>query len=374
MTIYIHIPFCIKKCNYCDFFSITDRNETLVKKYISSVSKELLLYASNKNKYFHTNNPIISSIFFGGGTPTSIDTKYIKNIIQTIKSNFTLDNNCEITIEVNPATNIDFNELNKSFINRISIGIQSFIDEELILLGRIHSAKLAGEILEKAKLYFNNINVDIMFSIPNQTIKTLSYTLDNVLKSNVQHISTYSLIYEPGTQLYNSLKNKKNNKKTDLEDSKLYKYIYTILKDNGFYHYEVSNFAKENYKCKHNLNYWNHNEYLGIGAAAYGFINSKRYYNYYDINKYCNLIENNQFPIENIEILSKEEIYTEKLFLGLRSEGVNLKFLKKEHINYCKQLEQKGFALFYQKNNNIFFKLTSYGYFLCDEITLKLLS
>lgn len=371
MTIYIHIPFCIKKCNYCDFYSISTKDTSLIKKYIDAVKKEIVLQAENLKK--NNKNQSISSIFIGGGTPTSISLTYIKSILETINQNFIIDKDCEITIEANPGTDIDFYELRNISINRISIGIQSFNDEELLLLGRIHNGNTAFETLKTAKKYFNNINADLIFSIPNQTSSSLALTINKLLECDIQHISAYSLIYEPNTKLYNKLQQKEIIPKNDNEDADFYKYIYTTLKNNNYIHYEISNFAKEGFQCRHNLNYWQHNEYIGIGSAAYGYINNKRYYNFYDINKYCDLLDKDKMPIENIEILSKENLFTETIFLGLRSEGISLSLLTEDNIRYCKYLEKENLGYFYKKNNNTIFRLTSAGYFICDEITLKLL-
>ncbi|MGI6369866.1 MAG: radical SAM family heme chaperone HemW [Ignavibacteria bacterium] len=367
MTIYIHIPFCISKCNYCDYYSII-ANKEAIKKYINSLQTELIKVAS---KY---RNKEITSIFIGGGTPTSIDADHIVEILNKIKSNFNLSQNCEISIEANPASNINFSKLKETGINRISFGVQSLNDEELRFLGRIHNANLAKETIKEAKKYFNNINVDLIFSLPIQTISSLENTLEQVLELDVQHISAYSLVFEEGTKLYNLLKNNQIKAKDNDEDAFFYNYIANKLKTAGFVHYEVSNFAKSGFECKHNLIYWEHKEYLGIGAAAYSFVDGRRFHNIKDVEKYCYLVDSGFSPIKQTEALSKENIYMEKIFLGLRSSGIDFSILSPQQQKFCETIVDKELAIIQILSNNMkILKLNSNGYFICDEITLKLL-
>lgn len=362
MTLYIHIPFCIKKCNYCDFYSLPiDPNKNLVEVYVEALCKELKIKTRKDKKLY--------SIFIGGGTPTSINDLYIEKIFEVINKYYELDKNCEISIEANPATNINFKKLKDIGINRISIGVQSFVDKELLLLGRIHDSYIAKKTIIEAEKYFDNINADIIFSIPEQTKESLLKTLNTIKELNIQHVSAYSLIFEQGTKIYDLLKYNLVKCKTEDEDFELYQTICEFLHKNNYTHYEVSNFSKHNFECKHNLNYWKRGEYLGVGAAAHSFTNNNRYSNYSNISKYCSLLKQDILPVCQTETLTKEEIQEEELFLGLRSIGINIKKYSQSIYDLCKLYE----SLNYGKIENNIFKLNSRGYFLCDEIVVKLL-
>ncbi len=294
---------------------------------------------------------------------------YIKQIFEIINNYYKLSKICEISIEANPATNINFDELKKIGFNRISIGVQSFIDKELIFLERLHDSNLAIQTITQAKKYFNNINIDLIFSHPNQTKMSLIETLVTATKLDIQHISAYSLIFEENTKLYNLLKNNFINKKSEDEDAELYQIISKFLTKNNYVHYEISNFAKPEFECQHNLNYWKRGEYLGIGTAAHSFIHNRRFSNYNNIYKYCELLSTGVLPIQYSETLTKNEIIEEQIFLGLRSVGINLANFNKNIYNLCRYYEN----LNYGKIENDIFKLTHTGYFLCDEIAVKLL-
>ncbi len=364
VAIYIHIPFCLQKCIYCDFYSLPINNE-LVEKYIIFLQKEIKIRSYNFSKHQ------ITSIFFGGGTPTCINPSHIATLIDCIAKNYHISKNCEITIESNPATNINFHNLRYLGFNRISIGIQSFVDKELQFLGRLHDASLAKKILINAKQYFDNINIDLIFSIPNQDENNLIFTLKTAIDFDIQHISAYNLIFEENTALYNMLKNRQITKKNDDEDADFYETVYSTLTKNNYTHYEVSNFAKAGFECLHNLNYWRRGEYLGFGAAAHSFLNNHRLANVSDVEKYCNLLNINKLPIVDDEILTDDEIFEEQIFLGLRSEGIDLSqaniAIDRNYINYL--LENK-FAEIVQNK----FRLTSKGYFLSDTVSLQILN
>lgn len=330
--IYIHIPFCMKKCDYCDFTSFDDKGE-YIDKYISSMQKEI---KNVKNKILLnlnedcSNIPIVKTIYIGGGTPSFIDEKYIQVILDTLETSFEISKNAEITIEVNPGT-ANLEKLKQYYnigINRISIGLQSSNNELLKLIGRVHNYEQFVKTVNLAKLAgFKNINADIMIGLPNQTIYDVENTLEDIIKLNLTHISVYSLIIEPNTKLEKRI----NKKEIKLPDEEIERYMYWFakrkLEENGFVHYEISNFAKPLYKSKHNIDCWEQKEYIGFGIGACSYIDNIRYRNINDIKKY---IENIQKDLINKNIIieekqNKETKMKEYMILGLRKiEGINI--------------------------------------------------
>lgn len=321
--IYIHIPFCIKKCEYCDFVSYCNKKE-YVPQYINALKKEI---KNNINKEYK-----ITTIYIGGGTPSSIEENYIADIIETIKLNMNEENlkdfeNIEVTIEVNPGTvNKEKLQVYKKIgINRLSIGLQETHNELLKSIGRIHTYEEFIKTYKLArKIGFNNINVDLMIALPNQTIQDIKENLENITKLNPEHISVYSLILEEGTPFYN----KYNENKIKLPDEELernmYWYVKNTLENNGYMHYEISNFSKKGFESKHNMNCWNQEEYLGFGVAAHSYNNRIRYSNTNSIEEY---IKGSNKIIHEEQTL--EDMQKEYMLLGLRKiEGINIQKFK----------------------------------------------
>lgn len=321
--IYIHIPFCIKKCEYCDFVSYCNKKE-YVPQYINALKKEI---KNNINKEYK-----ITTIYIGGGTPSSIEENYIADIIETIKLNMNEENlkdfeNIEVTIEVNPGTvNKEKLQVYKKIgINRLSIGLQETHNELLKSIGRIHTYEEFIKTYKLArKIGFNNINVDLMIALPNQTIQDIKENLEKITKLNPEHISVYSLILEEGTPLYN----KYNENKIKLPDEDLernmYWYVKNTLENNGYMHYEISNFSKKGFESKHNMNCWNQEEYLGFGVAAHSYNNKIRYSNTNSIEEY---IKGSNKIIHEKQTL--EDMQKEYMLLGLRKiEGINIQKFK----------------------------------------------
>ena len=321
--IYIHIPFCIKKCEYCDFVSYCNKKE-YVPQYINALKKEI---KNNINKEYK-----ITTIYIGGGTPSSIEENYIADIIETIKLNMNEENlkdfeNIEVTIEVNPGTvNKEKLQVYKKIgINRLSIGLQETHNELLKSIGRIHTYEEFIKTYNLArKIGFNNINVDLMIALPNQTIQDIKENLEKITKLNPEHISVYSLILEEGTPFYN----KYNENKIKLPDEELernmYWYVKNTLENNGYMHYEISNFSKKGFESKHNMNCWNQEEYLGFGVAAHSYNNRIRYSNTNSIEEY---IKGSNKIIHEEQTL--EDMQKEYMLLGLRKiEGINIQKFK----------------------------------------------
>ena len=321
--IYIHIPFCIKKCEYCDFVSYCNK-EKYVPQYINALKKEI---KNNINKEYK-----ITTIYIGGGTPSSIEENYIADIIETIKLNMNDENlkefkNVEVTIEVNPGTVTEkkLETYKEIGINRLSIGLQETHDELLKSIGRIHTYEEFLKTYNLArKIGFNNINVDLMIALPNQTIQDIKENLEKIIKLNPEHISVYSLILEEGTPFYN----KYNENKIKLPDEKLernmYWYVKNTLENNGYIHYEISNFSKKGFESKHNMNCWNQEEYFGFGVAAHSYNNKTRYSNTNNIEEYIK--ESNKIIHEEQTL---EDMQKEYMLLGLRKiEGINIQKFK----------------------------------------------
>ncbi len=365
--IYLHIPFCNTKCIYCDFYSITDhsRKNELISCLIKEIEEKSPLL---KDIHFDT-------IFFGGGTPSLLSYEDFSRLFTSLHSNLSISDNSEITIEANPGTlnKKKLSEFKKLPINRFSFGVQSFIESELKFLTRIHSAEQAVTSIKSAQDEgFNNISLDLIFALPNQNIKSWQYSLDKAIELNTQHLSAYSLIYEEGTVLYNLHKKKKVNKANEENERVLYDFTMEYLREKGFQQYEVSNYSKSGFECRHNLKYWNRNEYIGFGPSAASFIDGQRWVNTKDINEYINRITSGSVTHDLFETIDEQTSIYEYIFLGLRSKGINLKeFLKRYNFDFeekyseaCGILLKNDLAI---KNKSVF-KLTSKGYALCDEI------
>lgn len=303
---YIHIPFCKSKCKYCSFVSFN--KPELVTGYIYSLMKEI------SDSY---RGETLNTLYFGGGTPSLIPIELISKVIRK----FTISDNTEVTLEVNPddCSSEYFEQLKKAGINRLSIGSQTFDDEILTLIGRRHNSKQIKQAVKDAKdAGFENISVDLIYGLPNQTIDKLEFDLDKFLELNIQHISTYGLKIEENSFFG---KNPPSNTPNDDEQADMYEKINEVLEINGFHRYEVSNFAKSGYESKHNLNYWNNEEYYGFGVSAHGYVDGIRYSNFCTIEKYME----NPSKHEYGKFLTPKEKLEEEIFLGFRkSDGIDI--------------------------------------------------
>ncbi len=324
--LYIHVPFCSSKCNYCDFNSYAGRLD-VAQSYFDALKKEIELYY-NTMRY-----NIIDTIFIGGGTPSCVNQNYINEVLTLCKIKFNISESCEISIESNPGT-LDIEKLNtyrSSGINRISIGLQAYQSKLLKYLGRRHSKEdfIASVELAK-KAGFININADVIFGIPGQTMKDWAKTLKVLVGLDITHISAYSLKIEEGTRFGDMLENGELTQVEDELDRNMYHYAIDYLKENGFMQYELSNFAKEGYECKHNLTYWKCVDYLGLGAGAHSLLEGERFSNKYTIEKYINAIEKGLKPVEERYQMEYSDRISEYMFLGLRlNQGVNNSEFKK---------------------------------------------
>lgn len=330
LGIYIHIPFCKKKCNYCDFYSIKCDDE-IESRYIKSLIKEIKSYSNMKY--------IVDTIYIGGGTPTVIKPENIEQIIYEIKNTFEVDENSEISSEANPNTLTAENLAiyKKSGINRLSIGIQSLNDEILRKIGRLHNSNEAIMAIKRAKEFgYENINVDVMFNIPSQTIIDIENTITKIIKEDVKHISFYSLKLEKGTPMFLMEKEHKIIMPEENTEREMYYTGRNIMENNQISQYEISNFAKKGFECKHNLKYWNQEEYIGLGPSAHSFLNKERYSNPSDLNLYCSGAEQNIFNRTTQEVLDYNAYEFEYIMLKLRlTHGLDIiKFNQKFNINF----------------------------------------
>jgi len=330
--IYVHIPFCKQKCLYCDFCSFcVEKN--VQEKYFQSLENEIVKKVGNF---------LVKSIYFGGGTPSSVEEKYIVSTLNLIKSKYKVKNSAEITIECNPCS-VDLKKLEaykKAGFNRISFGIQSFDDMVLKSIGRLHTAEQAEKAVEFAqKAGFMNISCDLMIGLPYQTKDMLLSDVRKLEKLGVNHISSYMLQLEEGTPLCGLVKNGKLTVANEDEQAALYDDVVRELGELGYEQYEVSNFAKNRTFSNHNLNYWRRGEYLGFGLSAHSFLNEKRFANSVLFDEY----ENGN--ISMIENLSKEDIVTEIIMLGFRYfEGVDLKKLKAIDSKKVEEIKKSQFV------------------------------
>ena len=340
LGIYIHIPFCKSKCYYCDFISYTNQCDQ-IEPYTEKVLQEM--------KQYDISGYNVTTIYIGGGTPSFIDEKYIKQLVEELKvmlvKNETRFENMEITIEINPGTitKKKLEEYKRLGINRISIGLQSTNDALLKQIGRIHNYQ---EFLEAYQLVqevgFENINIDFMIGLPNQTIQDVKKTLEEIQRLNPNHVSVYSLIVEDGTKMEELISNGKLQLPEEELERQMYWYVKNTLELNGYQHYEISNFAKKGKESKHNLNCWEQKEYIGLGTSAHSYLNGVRYSN-------SAFTESKEWDFTDKKIEEKQTLEDKKkeyMLLGLRKiDGVSIqKFKEKYRDNpiflYRKELEK----------------------------------
>lgn len=351
--IYVHIPFCKQKCYYCDFKSYANKEE-LIEKYIKWLKYEIKeVGEGNKLDYENDLDELVTvkTIYIGGGTPSYLDSKYIKEIIEEIRENFKLADKVEITIEVNPGTVNKTKLLDyiNSGINRISIGLQSTDNELLKRIGRIHKYEDFLQTYNMAReVGFKNINVDLMLALPGQTIAKLEKGLKQVIDLQPEHISLYSLIIEDGTKIEKMLKNNEITLPDENIERKMYWKTKKVLEEDGYIHYEISNFAKEGYKSEHNWNCWSQKEYMGFGVAAHSYTNDVRFSNIDSIEEYIENYEQGNVTDNFVfhEKQTQSSKMKEYMMLGLRKiEGISIQEFKNKFVGnplyiYRKELQK----------------------------------
>lgn len=350
-AVYIHIPFCLQKCEYCDFTSFSGKSEWK-KRYLEALRTEILLY---EHSYYDT-------IYFGGGTPSLLEGEEISEILKLLP----YDERSEITLECNPKTlnSKKLREYYQAGVNRLSIGIQSMKEKYLNLLGRLHTAEEAKEVFWKAReLGFQNISVDMMFSLPTQTLKEVKEDVEEFLSLGAEHISIYSLIWEENTPFFTKLEKGIYHKTENDLEAEMYQSIIERMKQKGYEHYEISNFAKKGYISRHNQKYWKNQKYLGLGLGASGYLGKLRYTNCSDFETYFFQLENYRFPREEEEVLTQEMIEEYRYILAFRQlrEWVSA---RGKYIEICNILWKKG----YVRKRKQEYKITEKGLFFFNDM------
>ncbi|MEG0918516.1 MAG: radical SAM family heme chaperone HemW [Anaerovoracaceae bacterium] len=376
LGLYIHIPFCQSKCKYCGFLSKANESEEQIDKYVKYLISEIEINSESVGLDYY-----VDSIFIGGGTPSILKPGQIKGIMEAIKSNFYVSKNAEITIESNPNSldEIKLKTYLKSGINRISIGVQSLDNLVLKTIGRVHNRDEAIKAIKLVKNSgFENINVDLMFGLPNQSIETWLATLNEIIKLEPKHISFYTLQLEENTPFYKDYKEGAIDLPPNSLNNEMYHSAIKILKDKGFDHYEISNSAKDGYSCMHNLKYWYMAEYMGIGLGASSFMKGYRAKNVTDIEEYYASIEEEYSSLDPCEFHEEtlEEAYGIYVFTGLRTRaGINLELFKEnfgksfedvfsEKLDYIKKLVGEGYVIY----NSQVLALTEKGIDISNDI------
>ncbi len=369
--IYIHIPFCKQRCKYCAFFSTTLHN--MQERYVYAVCNEIKL------RHDYIKGPA-DTVYFGGGTPSVLTTEQITRILEQIKESIGIDDNAEITLEANPD---DLSpeyllQLRTSGINRLSMGVQSFNDKQLSLLNRRHSAQKACEAVENARgAGFTNISIDLMFALPDSNVKEWRHDLEQAIALRPNHISAYNLTYEEGTVLYKEVEKGIIYPLSEDENLAQFKILINTLKEAGYKHYEISNFALAGYESRHNSSYWHDVPYLGCGAAAHSYNGDSRQWNIADIKKYIKGIEEGA-PDYEIEYLTTADKHNDTILTRLRtSNGIPIDWfeqrfgeeLTKRLIDSAAQHINNG-TLKLQDNS---LSLTEKGIFISDAIIRDLI-
>ncbi|WP_166922707.1 radical SAM family heme chaperone HemW [Flavobacterium poyangense] len=368
--IYIHIPFCKQACHYCDFHFSTSMKKK--EEMVLAIAKEIQL---RKNEF---EKEIVETIYFGGGTPSVLENSELQLLIDTVYENYNVADNPEITLEANPddLSKERIFELSKSPINRLSIGIQSFFEEDLKLMNRAHNSTEAKNCLQEATKYFDNISLDLIYGIPGMTDEMWKQNIETALSFGIPHISSYALTVEPKTALKKLIDTGKIAEPQDEVASNHFMILVEMLQKNNFIHYELSNFGRENYFSKNNSAYWLGKKYIGVGPSAHSYDGEKRGWNVANNSLYLKAIHDNILPIET-EILSISDRYNEYIMTGLRTIwGVSLERIKNEfgteYLEYLNQQTQKFLNddLVYVSENIL--RPTAKGKFLTDGIASDL--
>ena len=376
--IYIHIPFCLQKCNYCNFYSEIGPREKYTN-YLEALKIEINKYQTDE----FWANAVFNTIYLGGGTPSILSIQQIEKLLSGLNNGFHFVDSPEITLEVNPET-VDYEKLihlKEAGINRLNIGIQSFHEAELKLLNRIHSAQQGLKIIKDAqKAGFENLGIDLIFGIPGQTLKMWQTNLKHAISLEIQHLSTYGLTYEPGTPLSRLAEEGKIALCPETLERDMYWETIDYLSAAGFEHYEISNFARPGFRSQHNQIYWRDEPYLGLGASAHSFQPSQRWWNVNSLAIYQKKLLQGEPPVQSRETLTEEQQILEFIMLGLRrKEGIDLSgFEQKFAINFLSHFENVLEKLnFYQNNSNAnkwlvlengYLRLTRAGFMIYDEI------
>lgn len=372
--IYIHIPFCKQRCTYCDFYKETGSNNNQIDAFVEALIQELQL----RKSYLNGDN--ISTVYFGGGTPSVLNFNQFKNIFNEIYNNFNVEDDAEITMEANPddLTEEYLKTLSPLPFNRLSIGIQSFNNTHLKKINRRHDAQQAKDaVMNARKQGFKNISIDLIYALPGQTIEDWRNQLEDAFKLDVEHISAYGLTYEEGTALWKQ-RNKGLVKVTEDEVTlQMFDYMRLLMSEKGFESYEISNYAKPGFRSRHNSAYWQFIPYLGLGPSAHSFDGKSRQWNIASVQKYLQGITVLKPSFEK-EILSEQDFYNDFIMVSLRTrEGIDLIRLKNRFgdvlFDYCLQNaeNQIKYGNLILNNNRLF--LSDAGVHITNQIIVELM-
>ncbi|MCS6999532.1 MAG: radical SAM family heme chaperone HemW [Candidatus Kapabacteria bacterium] len=372
--LYVHIPFCVHKCSYCDFYSVVTLDT--MEDFVTALCHEIELRRRDLQR-----DVTIETIFWGGGTPSILPLPFAEKIAQTIQQHFSVAPDVEWTIEANPGT-VTVEKLSfyrQLGINRVSFGVQSFDPDELRFLERIHTADDAIASVEWARTAgFDSINVDLMYALPGQSIESHRRNLEQACLLQPDHISAYSLVYEPGTPLYHRMQRGEVIPQTEDKEAQFYLVTSELLAQRGYEQYEVSNFARPGKRCRHNLLYWRRGEYLGFGPSAHSHCANVRWSNVRSVKRYIETLCAGQYPIAHLEHLTLQQQLEEEIFLRLRAEGIDVHWFEQQYgvsfrvgplARQWAHLQEEGIAV---KSASVF-RLTKKGYALCDTVTVELL-
>jgi len=375
LGLYLHIPYCLHKCGYCDFNSHPENREESVR-YVEALLKELKAYSPTLKNY------TVPTVFMGGGTPTILPPSQLKKILHTVRQDFNLTSDCEITIEANPATiQLEtLKEIRAAGYNRISIGVQSFDEQELKLLERVHNEEEIHSTVQRARTAkFENLSMDLMFALPDQSIAKWESHLKQAIAKNPDHLSTYNLTIEPATAFFKLHERGKLPLPHEDIQLEMYETAIQTLEDADYLQYEISNFCKPGMESQHNINYWNNGEYLGVGAGASSYLNGERFKNTNLPSIYIREIELKGKAIESRERLEPIQAMGETLMLGLRLlKGISIDVFEnrfqisfqKVYGNVLESLLNQELIVFNQ--NRI--SLSRKGLFLADSVILKFMA
>lgn len=362
ISLYFHLPFCVKKCDYCAFYSLASQGEAIKDEYLQALLRQVSCFQTRER---------VTSIYFGGGTPTVFGVDRLCKLLSFVRRRFILADGCEITVEVNPKT-VDEDGLRALFdcgFNRLSVGVQSANDEILAKIGRIHTfADAQGCIQDARAVGFTNVSADVIFALPSLTTEILADTLQKIMSTGVDHISAYSLQLENGTPLYS--RRDLLELPTEDEEEAQYELLCAVLTENGFTHYEVSSFCKAGFESRHNLGYWSRNAYFGFGASAHSFYNGRRFSNVADVNRYIELTKDGLFEptdYRGAAPIGDREALEEMIMLSLRTDRGAL--IPDSAIPYAKTLAEHNFGTL----NNGRLVLNSSGFRVSNTIIAEII-
>lgn len=372
-SLYIHIPFCVRKCLYCGFYSTAYASKP-ANNYLDALGLEAALYRDRFRDI------VFETVYLGGGTPTALTLEQLSRTISLIKEHFTIAVNAEFTVEANPGTlterKLEF--LRTQGVNRLSIGVQSFSDDVLVKLGRIHTAREAVDAVTNARnAGFTNISIDLIYGVPGQTPATWNETLRRTVDLGTEHLSAYSLSYDEGTAFTKEARAGRLVPMADEEVAALYEAAIDVLSRAGYTHYEISNFAAPGFECRHNMNYWNRGEYLGLGPGAWSFVAGRRHANIADVHDYYRRLGVREPVVAYEEFPDRAQAANEAFMLGLRTNRGT------DHARYAESLAPEArlhfsveitrlenAGLLYETNGRL--RLTDHGMFVSDEVLAKL--